>query len=111
MGRRDRLEPVDLVAMLAMMRLGEDAYGVSIAREIEETTGRTLAFASLYLTLDRLEQNGLVRSELGEPTAERGGRAKRYFQVTAKGLAEVKAARRSLTKMWSGIPQLRGDAT
>jgi DNA-binding PadR family transcriptional regulator len=111
MRRGDQLGHFELVALLAIMRLVEDAYGVSIAREIEATGGRKVALASLYLTLDRLEQNGLVRSEWGEPTAERGGRAKRYFRVTSKGLAEVKAARRTLTRMWSGVPALRGDTT
>jgi PadR family transcriptional regulator PadR len=111
MSRRDQLGHLELIVLLTIMRLGEDAYGVSIAKEIETAGGRRVALASLYLTLDRLEKNGLVRSELGEPTTERGGRAKRYFRITSKGLVEVKAARRALTKLWSGIPELRGDAT
>jgi DNA-binding PadR family transcriptional regulator len=109
-GRRGRLGDVELLVLLTILRLGEHAYGVSIAKEIQATDGRAVALASLYLTLERLEQRGLVRSELGEPTAERGGRAKRYFTVTPKGLAGVKAARRVLTTLWSGIPEL-GDAT
>ena len=109
---KDRLEHFELLVLLALMRVGESAYGVSIAREIEATArGRPVALASLYLTLDRLEEHGLVRSELGEPTPMRGGRAKRHFWVTPKGLTKIKATRRALTKMWSGIPELRGDET
>ena len=96
----------ELMALVAMMRLGDDAYGVAIAREIEKTGGRNVALASLYLTLDRLEANGLVQSALGEPTPERGGRAKTYFRVTAKGVHEVRDARRLLIKLWDAVPAL-----
>ena len=89
-----------------MMRLGDDAYGVAIAREIEKAGSREVALASLYLTLDRLEANGLIQSELGEPTPERGGRAKTYFHVTAMGVHEVRDARRMLIKLWDGVPAL-----
>jgi DNA-binding PadR family transcriptional regulator len=109
MSRRVYLAHFELVALLATMRLGDNAYGVSIAAEIESISGRTVALASLYLTLDRLEENGLVRSQLGEPTASRGGRAKRCFWITPRGLDEVKAAQRTLTQMWSGIPELGGE--
>lgn len=71
--------------LLAILRLGEDAYGVPIAREIEETGKRRVLVAAIYAALDRLEDNGLVISSYGDPTPERGGRAKRFFKVTAKG--------------------------
>jgi DNA-binding PadR family transcriptional regulator len=80
-----------------------------ISEAIEESSGREVALGSVYITLDRLEQKGLVVSRLGEPTAERGGRAKTYFKVTAKGLKEVRQARRTLTTLWQGIPHLEGD--
>lgn len=96
----------DLMILLALMRLGDDAYGVPIARELEATVGRPVALASVYATLDRLVERGLVDSELGEPTAERGGRAKKYFRLTGKGLREVRAAKQSLVKLWKGLPQL-----
>jgi DNA-binding PadR family transcriptional regulator len=64
----------------------------------------------VYITLDRLERKGLVSSRLGEPTAERGGRAKMYFRVTAKGLREVRQARRTLVALWKSVPQLQGGA-
>jgi PadR family transcriptional regulator PadR len=108
MGSRSNLGAFDLMILLALMRLGEGAYGVPISREIEETSGRVVALATLYATLTRLEKNGLVSSRLGEPTAERGGRAKRFFRVTASGLREVRDAQRVFTALWTGIPKLKG---
>lgn len=108
MAGRFNLGTFDLMILLALMRVGDDAYGVPIAREIEETSGRMVALATLYATLARLEKNGLVSSRLGEPTAERGGRAKKYFRVTARGLGEVRNAQRVFTSLWSGIPKLKG---
>jgi DNA-binding PadR family transcriptional regulator len=96
----------DLMILLALMRLGDDAYGVPIGREVEAAVGRPVALASVYATLDRLVERGLVESELGEPTAERGGRAKKYFRITAKGMREVRSAKQSLLKLWKGLPQL-----
>jgi DNA-binding PadR family transcriptional regulator len=65
---------------------------------------------SVYITLARLERNGLVSSKLGEATAERGGRAKTYFRITAKGLREVRQAQRTLMNLWQGVPQLQRGA-
>src|SRR5438045_5011667 len=96
----------DLMILLALIRLGDDAYGVPIARELEEAAGRQVALASVYASLDRLVERGLVETELGEPTAERGGRAKKYFRVTGKGVREVRAAKQSLLKLWKGLPEL-----
>ena len=98
----------DLMIMLALMRLGEPAYGVPISREIEDTSGRVVALATLYAALARLEKKGLISSQLGEPTPERGGRAKRYFRVTARGLREVRDTQRVFTSLWEGIPELKG---
>ena len=106
MKKRKHLGHVELLALVVTMRLGEEAYGVAIAREIEKAGGRDLPLASLYLTLERLETNGLIESELGEPTPERGGRAKTYFRVTAAGVREVRDARRTLTSLWDGVPAL-----
>jgi len=105
---RQFLTDFELMIMLAILRVGEGAYGVPIAREIEETGGRTVLLGAIYTVLDRLEQNGLVTSTMGDPTPERGGRAKRFFKVTGKGLRAVKGAQRALTALWSGIPQLKG---
>ncbi len=98
----------ELLVLLALIRLNDDAYGVPICRAIEESSGREVAVGSVYITLDRLERKGLVSSKLGEPTAERGGRAKTYFRITSKGLREVRRARRTLIHLWQGVPQLEG---
>jgi DNA-binding PadR family transcriptional regulator len=98
----------ELLVLLALMREGEEAYGVPIARAIEESTGKAVILASVYNTLERLEEKGFVRSAVGQPTAERGGRAKRYFSITAAGLRDVKAAKRALTILWRGIPVHEG---
>src|SRR6202049_2553460 len=109
MAKREFLGGFELLVLLSLIRLGDDAYGVPISDAIEESSGREVALGSVYITLDRLESKGLVSSRLGEPTPERGGRAKTYFHITAKGLREVRRARRTLTPLWSGVPQLRRD--
>src|SRR5216684_246956 len=104
MAKREFLGGFELLVLLALIRLGEDAYGVPISEAIEDSSGREVAVGSVYITLDRLERKGLVSSRLGEPTAERGGRAKTYFKVTAKGLRKVRDAQRVFTSLWNGIP-------
>ena len=110
MGRRNYLGQFEFMTLVAMMRLEDDAYGVAVAREIEAASGREVALASLYLTLGRLEANGLIESKRGEPTPERGGRAKTYFKVTAKGRSEVRQTHRALMRLWNGVPALRGES-
>jgi DNA-binding PadR family transcriptional regulator len=105
---RQHLTDFELMILLAILRIGDDAYGVPIAKEIENTGGRTALLGAIYAALDRLEQNGLVTSSYGDPTPERGGRAKRYFKVTGRGLKAVKETRRAFTALWSGIPELKG---
>jgi len=107
---REFLGGFELLVLLALVRLGDEAYGVPISEAIEESSGRDVAIGSVYITLDRLEGKGLVSSRLGEPTAERGGRAKTYFRITARGLREVRRARRTLINLWRGVPQLEGGA-
>ena len=102
------LTDFELMILLAVLRVGDSAYGVPIANEIETTGGRKVLLAALYVALDRLEENGLVTSSYGDPTPERGGRAKRYFKVTSKGLKAVKETQLAFTALWSGIPQLKG---
>ena len=98
----------ELLVMLAVIRLGEGAYGVPISREIEQHTGRDVAYGTVYATLERLQEKGLVSSNLGEATPQRGGRAKRYFRVTTKGLRTVRETKRSLTGFWKDVPALEG---
>ncbi len=95
------------MVLLALMRLGDDAYGVPISQEIEQQSGREVVLGSVYATLDRLEEKGLVSSVLGEPTPERGGRAKRYFRITKKGVREVREARTALINLWRGLRELQ----
>ena len=78
-----------MMVMLVLLRLGDEAYGVPISEEIEKQSGHDIAVGSVYAALERLEARGLVSSRVGEPTAERGGRAKRYFKATGKGLKEI----------------------
>lgn len=91
------------LVLLAVARLGNEGYGMTIRREIEERTGRSLSIGAVYTTLDRLEQKGHVRSRVGEPTAERGGRARRYFQLRESGARALRDARAVLTSMWQDL--------
>jgi PadR family transcriptional regulator PadR len=105
---RAYLGEFELMVLLVVIRLGENAYGVPISREIEHRSGREAALGSVYAALERMEEKGLVTSRLGDPTAERGGRAKRFFSVTSQGLSEVRQTQRALTALWQGLPQLDG---
>jgi DNA-binding PadR family transcriptional regulator len=89
--------------LLAILRLDDDAYGVTIRNELERCTGREPAPGALYTTLDRLEKKGLVRSQMGDPTPERGGRSKRYFTVSAKGVRAVTNAVRTYQRLLEGL--------
>jgi len=91
------------VVLLAILRLDDDAYGVTIRSEIATCAGRDPAPGALYTTLDRLEEKGLVRSRMGDPTPERGGRSKRYFTVSASGLKAVTQAQRSYRRLLEGL--------
>src|SRR5262245_61643364 len=106
------MQPVTLgefeqVVLLAILRLEEDAYGVSIRKEIMVCTERAPSPGALYTTLDRLEERGLVTSRFGDPTPQRGGRAKRYFTVTARGLKAVARVQRGYQRLLNGV-QLPG---
>ncbi len=105
---RAHLAEFELMVLLAVMRLGENAYGVPISHEIEARTGREAALGSVYASLERLEDKGFVESRRGERTAERGGRAKRYFRITAQGLHAVREAQQALMALWHELPQLEG---
>lgn len=97
--------------MLGLLRIGPDAYGVPLYREIKNCSGRSLPLATIYAILERLEARSLVSGHMGEPTAERGGRAKKYFRVTAKGLRAVRSTQRTFIKLWQGVPGLEGGVT
>ncbi len=111
MAVRRSLTELEFMILLAILRLNECAYGVMIGREIEQLGKRTVTRAALYVALDRLEESGLVLSTLGDSTPERGGRAKRYFTVTAAGLRAAQDTQRAFVALWSGIRPLEGTLT
>jgi PadR family transcriptional regulator PadR len=100
---RKNLGEFEHLLLVAVLRLGADAYGVSIKREIEHQTGRSVTLGAVYPTMDRLEGRGLVTSELGEPTAERGGRSRRMFRVTPMGAEALAKAHHVFTSIWDGL--------
>jgi PadR family transcriptional regulator, regulatory protein PadR len=110
MTERTYLGEFELMLLLAVVHLGEEAYGVPISHELERNRGRDVSFGSIYAALERLEAKGLIESSLGDPTPERGGKAKRYFTITKEGLRQVQETRRVLTKMWKVIPEFKFQA-
>jgi PadR family transcriptional regulator PadR len=96
--------------LLAILRRGEDAYGISVRDEIEDRTGRTASLGAIYTALDRLEEKKFVSSRLGGATAERGGRAKRFYQVEAAGQTALEESLRATKRMTVGIEPLLGGA-
>ena len=111
MADRGYLGEFELMILLAVIYLGEEAYGVPISRELERHRRRVVSVGSVYAALERLESKGLVSSDLGDPTPERGGKAKRYFRITKAGLRQVQESRRVLTDLWRRLPELKGDQT
>ena len=107
MRRREYLGQLELMVLLAVMRPGGDAYGVLIARDIADKSGREIALASVYAALERLEHKGLLSSSLGQPVAERGGKARTYFKATAAGIREAREAHATLLRLSAGLPALK----
>lgn len=91
------------LVLLAVARLEDRGYGVTLRQEIEERAGRRCSLGAVYATLDRLEAKGFVSSWEGEPTAERGGRAKRLFRLEPLGARALRKARETLDRMWDGL--------
>lgn len=89
--------------LLAVLRCGGEAYSVPIVLELEERTGRDVAPAAVYIALRRLEEKGFATSDLRSPDAEEGGRSRRYFQVTADGLAQLRESKRRFVSLWEGL--------
>jgi len=97
------LGELEQIVLLAVLRLGDTAYGTPILDEIEAQAGRRIARGALYTALDRLEAKGCLRSRVGDPLPERGGRARRYFTVTPAALRALKESRLALMRLWRGI--------
>ena len=103
MGKGNYLGEFEHVVLLTIVRLGDGAYGAMIRAEIERVTDRSAAIGTVHATLERLERKGLVSSWIGEPTAERGGKAKRHFKIEPGGVSALKYARKTLERLQAGV--------
>ena len=105
---RDTLGEFEQLVLLAALRLGHEAYAVSILEEIEGHTGRRPSHGAVFVALRRLERKGLVRQELGAPTESRGGRPPKMVTVEPKALAKLRESRLALLSLWQGLDQVTG---
>ena len=96
----------EYLVLLALARLGDEAHGINIRRTLAERAGRRTSFGAIYSTLRRLEAKGLVRSRMGEPKPVRGGRARKYVTLTARGRAAIREAHATFAKMAEGVEGL-----
>ena len=103
--RKETIGDLEELVLLAVLRLGQDAYGAALRRELEARAGRSVSVSTIYVTLVRLEEKGLVASALGKPTAVRGGKAKRLFTPTPLGVQALEASRATRARMWEGLDQ------
>jgi PadR family transcriptional regulator PadR len=97
---KDTLGEFEHLVLLAILQVGGGAYGVPVMDEIQQRTGRRVAPAAVYVTLRRLEENGLIRSRLEDPAE---GKPRRFVQVTGRGLSLLRSTRRAITSMWEGL--------
>lgn len=109
MSRASSLGEFEQIVLLAILRLDDAAYGVSIRAEISRRTGRSVASGAMYTTLQRLEEKGFVASRMGDPTRERGGRAKRFYKVSAPGLKSLRRAQSAYQSLLKGLDILGGS--
>jgi PadR family transcriptional regulator, regulatory protein PadR len=110
MAEKKYLGEFEEIVLLAIMRLRENAYGMTIRQTVEEATGRSTSIGAIYTTLDRLEEKGFVSSRQGEPTPERGGRAKKYFKIEGAGAQVVAEAERARSMLRGGLQPSGGAA-
>jgi len=101
--RSQQLGDLEELVLLAVLRLGEGAWGARIQQELEERAGRSVSVGTVYVTLMRLEEKGLARSWMGEPSGERGGKARRHFEVRPEGVQALEASRAVRERMWQGL--------
>lgn len=105
------LGDLEQLVLLALLRLGRDAYGVAIADELARRAGRETTLGAVYKTLTRLEQKGYVRGALGEPTPERGGRRKRFYQLTPAGRRTLTASLEAIRRLSAGLRPIEQEET
>lgn len=110
MAKTKYLGEFEQTILLAVLRVGDGAYGSAIRKEVEACTGRKVTHGAAYITLDRLEAKGLVESELGSSAPGRGGRRKRLFEVTPDGVKALRASREALSKLWQGVEELSEES-
>jgi DNA-binding PadR family transcriptional regulator len=103
---RGSLGDVEHFVLVALLRLGGESYGVPILGEIADRTGREVSRPAVYVALRRLEEKGFLQSRLGDATAERGGRAKRYFKLTRAGVLQLQQSRDAFRRIWAGADHL-----
>ncbi len=103
MAARSQLGDLEELVLLALLRLGENAYGAAIREELKQRADRAVSVSTIYVTLMRLEGKGYVRSWMGEPTGERGGKATRYFEIRPEGTDALEATRTIRERMWEGL--------
>lgn len=103
------LGELEQVILLAILRLRDDAYGVTLRAELAERTGRNVAPGAMYTALERLESKGLISSRMSDPTPQRGGRAKRYVRVTASGMKALTRAVEAYERLLEGLELPRGE--
>ena len=106
MGHLQAIGEFEQMVLLAVLQRRDDAYGVTIHEEIARHTRRSVARGAVYMTLDRLEKKGLLKSTLSEPTADRGGRAKRCYSLTRSAVQALRASRQTLLSLWTGLEPL-----
>jgi DNA-binding PadR family transcriptional regulator len=103
---KDRLGEFEQLALLSVLQLGGEAYGGQILEQLEGRAERSASLSSVYITLTRLEKKGLVSSRMGDPTEERGGKAKRFFRVEPAGIEALQESRDRLLRMWTGLEEV-----
>ncbi len=103
MNKISYLGELECMLLLVVLKLGDEAYGLSIREELARATGRTVARGAAYVTLDRLEQKGYLRSRMGDAEERRAGRPRRYFAITSAGTAALRTSHDALQRLWSGV--------
>lgn len=107
MGNSEYLGEFEQMVLLSVLRLGDNAYGVTVHKELGRTTGRNVRRGAVYVALERMQAKGLLSSAFGDPSSARGGRAKRFYSVQPAGRAALRASRDALMNLWDGVePEL-----
>ena len=109
MASTPRLGSFELAALLAVARLGRDAYGLAIRRDLSDRTGHAYSVGAVYTTLQRLEAKGLLKSHTTDPLPVRGGRSRRHFTITGAGSRALRAAERDAAALWAGVGTIRPE--